>query len=172
MDNTASTYGGVLYFRLDLENKCDIVEKLSVHAPINLVLANCGISVNTAEVVAYKNKQVAANPAKFEKIFEALRRQAKHLRAALSRSDLARVGKIMNAHHRILRDLHFSHERLEVLIDIANLHGVLGAKLTGGGRGGYMVALTANSRQQKKIASAIEKEGFETLRVAIGSSST
>ncbi|UCH19653.1 MAG: hypothetical protein JSU83_13835 [Deltaproteobacteria bacterium] len=78
----------------------------------------------------------------------------------------------MTAHHHILRDLHFSHERLEFLIHIANLHGSLGAKLTGGGRGGYMVALTANPRQQKIIARVIENEGFKTLRVVIGTSST
>jgi len=168
VDNTASTFGGILYFQLDLKNKGVIVEKLSVREPIHLVMANCGVSVNTAKVIADKKKQIAGDPARFEKIFTKLTFQAKDLRMALNRYDLARVGEIMDAHHHILCELNFSHPKLEVLVGLAKAQGALGAKLTGGGKGGYMVALTADSAHQKKIAQTIEREGFKTLPVTIG----
>ena len=94
--------------------------------------------------------------------------QAKELRAALSHFDLGMVGKIMHEHHGILRGLNFSHEQIEVLINIASKQGALGAKLTGGGMGGYIVALTSDADQRERVAQAIEEKGFRTLQVSIG----
>ena len=48
--------------------------------------------------------------------------------------------------------------------------GALGAKVTGGGRGGYMNTLTPGKELQEKIASAMEKEGFKVIRATIGES--
>jgi mevalonate kinase len=46
--------------------------------------------------------------------------------------------------------------------------GAQGAKVTGGGRGGYMNALTPGKELQEKIASAMEKEGYKVIRATIG----
>ena len=56
----------------------------------------------------------------------------------------------------------------DTLVDIAKENGALGAKLTGGGLGGYMIALCADTGIQEKVAGAIEDAGFEALRTAIG----
>jgi mevalonate kinase len=48
--------------------------------------------------------------------------------------------------------------------------GSLGAKVTGGGRGGYMVSLTPGVELQDKVASAFEKEGYKVIRTTIGGS--
>jgi mevalonate kinase len=55
-----------------------------------------------------------------------------------------------------------------LLVDIARKQGAYGAKLTGGGGGGCMTALTPTRELQEKVASAIEKAGFEVLRTKIG----
>jgi mevalonate kinase len=46
--------------------------------------------------------------------------------------------------------------------------GALGAKVTGGGRGGYMNALTPGKELQDKIASAMEKGGYKVIRTTVG----
>jgi len=53
-------------------------------------------------------------------------------------------------------------------VEVAMENGAYGAKMTGGGLGGYMVALTPGKELQEKVARAIEKEGFYALRTRIG----
>ena len=65
-------------------------------------------------------------------------------------------------------DINLSSRELDLLVDIARKNGAFGAKLTGGGGGGCMVALTPGKELQEKVAAAIEKEGFEVLRTKIG----
>jgi mevalonate kinase len=55
-----------------------------------------------------------------------------------------------------------------LLVDIARTQGAFGAKLTGGGGGGCMVALTPGKDLQENVAKAIENAGYEVLRTRIG----
>jgi mevalonate kinase len=63
-----------------------------------------------------------------------------------------------------------SHETLDRMCKSALERGALGAKVTGGGRGGYMVSLTPGKELQDKVASAFEKEGYKVIRATIGGS--
>jgi mevalonate kinase len=63
-----------------------------------------------------------------------------------------------------------SHETLDYLCKVALEKGALGAKVTGGGRGGYMVALTPGNKLQDTVASAFEMEGYKLIRATIGGS--
>jgi mevalonate kinase len=74
----------------------------------------------------------------------------------------------MNENHRLLQEIEVSSMELDLLVDIARKNGAFGAKLTGGGGGGCMVALTPGEELQEKVAAAIEKEGYEVLRTKIG----
>jgi mevalonate kinase len=74
----------------------------------------------------------------------------------------------MSENHALLIDLDMSHEKLNYLCDLARELGALGAKVTGGGRGGYMNALTPGKELQEKVAAAFEKEGYKVLRATIG----
>jgi len=74
----------------------------------------------------------------------------------------------MNENHELLRDIEVSSKELDLLVEIARKQGAIGAKMTGGGGGGCMTALTPGNSLQEKVASAIEKEGFQVLRTKIG----
>ena len=65
-----------------------------------------------------------------------------------------------------------SHERLVELCDLANGLGAYGSKVTGGGRGGYMLALTPGKELQNRVASAFEERGVPTIRATIGGAPT
>jgi mevalonate kinase len=96
--------------------------------------------------------------------------QAYEIKKALEDGNLETVGKIMSNNHKILVDMQFSHETLDYLCKLALEKGAWGAKVTGGGRGGYMVALTPGERLQDMVASAFDKEGYKVIRAVIGGS--
>jgi mevalonate kinase len=76
----------------------------------------------------------------------------------------------MNENHKLLQQIEVSSRELDFLVSIARDAGALGAKLTGGGLGGNMLALTPGKDLQNKVANAIEKEGFQTVKTVIGAS--
>jgi mevalonate kinase len=81
------------------------------------------------------------------------------------------VGRVMTDNHKLLVDMDMSHEILDYLCKVALENGALGAKVTGGGRGGYMVALTPGKALQDTVASAFEKAGYRLIiRATIGGS--
>jgi mevalonate kinase len=57
---------------------------------------------------------------------------------------------------------------LDELVVIARDAGAMGAKMTGGGLGGYMVALTPDQDLQERVAKAMESKGYEALKTSIG----
>ena len=74
----------------------------------------------------------------------------------------------MNQNHNLLQDITVSSEINDMLVEIAINNGALGAKLTGTGRGGLVIALARNEEIQKNISKAIEMEGYETWKTMIG----
>jgi len=94
--------------------------------------------------------------------------QSNALKEALEAGDFEQVGAIMTANHETLIAMGLSHEKLVDLCDLALQNGAFGAKLTGGGRGGYMFALTPGKELQEEVASAIEKEGYQVIRSVYG----
>jgi mevalonate kinase len=73
--------------------------------------------------------------------------------------DTAKVGALMNKNHELLQQLTVSCRELDVLVTIARKNGAIGAKMTGTGRGGNMIALAPDETTVKQIAVALEKEG-------------
>jgi mevalonate kinase len=90
------------------------------------------------------------------------------MKKALEVGDFEKVGKTMSQNHKILQDIGLSHEILDHLCRLAIENGALGAKVTGGGRGGYMVALTPGEKLQEKIASIYSKENYKIICATIG----
>ena len=113
-------------------------------------------------------RQKKADPETFAARLKVITAQALQMKAALENGDLPRVGKIMSENHKVLIDMEMSHETLDYLCKLAVQKGALGAKVTGGGRGGYMVALTPGRGLQEAVASAFEGEGYKVIRATIG----
>ena len=166
VDNTASTYGGLLLYRIENEKK--MFENIKIRTPFRIVLANSGVTADTSTLDEYVESEERRNPELFTDRLNRIREQAMEMKRALEAYDLETVGKIMTANHQILIDMGLSHETLVYLCDKAIQLGALGAKVTGGGRGGYMVALTSEEAVQESVASAFEKEKFKVIRAMIG----
>jgi mevalonate kinase len=168
VDNTASTYGGLLLFQLIKGQKH--FEKIQTPKSFEIVLANSGITANTALLDEVSEQQKKADRELFASRLKIITTQAYDMKQALEAGDLETVGKIMSSNHKILIDMQFSHETLDYLCKLALEKGAWGAKVTGGGRGGYMVALTPGKKLQDTVASAFDKEGYKLIRAMIGGS--
>jgi mevalonate kinase len=166
VDNTASAYGGLLQYRI--ENGEKLFERIEVEHPIRIVLANSGVTADTTKLDGFVLAIRERDPEGFQEIMNTISDQSRAMKAALERYDLETVGSLMTANHAILIDMGLSHEILVGLCNRALAMGALGAKLTGGGRGGYMSALTPDGRVQEKVAAAFEADGYAVIRAEIG----
>ena len=166
VDNTASTYGGLFLYHI--KNGEKTWERINLKQPVEVVLGNSGVTADTSKLDAHTEAQREKDPGLFAKRLQMITDQAFEMKKALEDYDLATVGKLMTANHEILIEMDLSHDILIHLCNMALEMGALGAKVTGGGRGGYMNALTPGKELQNKIAAAMEKEGYKVIRTTIG----
>ena len=169
IDNTASTYGGMLVYRVT--DGAKTFEQIEVERPFRIVLANSGVTADTSKLNGYVLGLKEEDPDLFKERCRAITEQSLAMREALERYDLVTVGSLMTANHDILIDMELSHEKLVELCDRALAMGAFGAKVTGGGRGGYMLALTPGEDVQETVASTFESEGIPVIRAIIGTNS-
>ncbi len=168
IDNTAATYGGLMWFKKDAAGGPDKIEKLHVRRPIEIVIGSTGKVANTKVMVEGVAERKKKNPQKYDPIFKQAENLAIAGRRALEAYDIKKVGELMNENHRILQEIGVSSKELDILVDLARKQGAFGAKLTGGGGGGCMVAITPGKDLQGKVLSAIKSLGFEVLSTKIG----
>jgi mevalonate kinase len=165
VDNTASTYGGMIWF---VKGEPNTFDPIRISHPVEIVMGNTGTVANTKAAVAGVKERKEKNPELYNQIFGRARNLAYDARKALESLKLKEVGRLMNVNHQLLQKIEVSNEDLDTLVEIARKAGAFGAKMTGGGLGGYMVALTPGESLQEKVAKAIEKKGFSVLKTRIG----
>jgi len=167
IDNTASTFGGLIWFE---KGENTVMDKITIPSPIEIVMGNTGKVANTAAAVAGVRERREKNPEKYKEIFDRAENIAYLARNALKNEDHKELGKLMNENHKLLQQIEVSSRELDFIVKLARDQGALGAKLTGGGLGGSIIALTPDKNLQEEVANAIEKEGFQTLKTVIGAS--
>ncbi len=85
---------------------------------------------------------------------------------ALRAGDVATVGALLDASHASLRDdFAVSTPELDRLVELLRDAGALGARLTGAGFGGCVVAITTPADREAVLARAVERYHRETGRV-------
>jgi mevalonate kinase len=124
-----------------------------------LVLADSGLRARTSEIVAAVAGRRRASPAAVDGILDRLADLAAEAREALASGRAEPLGRGLDQAHRLLADLGVSCPALDRLAEAARKAGALGAKLSGAGRGGYLLALAAGDEDAARIASALEAAG-------------
>ena len=168
IDNTAATFGGLIWFKKNLKGGSNIIQSLSIQKPVEIVIGNTGIVANTKAMVEGVSERKEKNAEIYDMIFKKAENLAIEGKRALENFDLKQVGKLMDENHRLLQEIEVSCTELDYLVELARSNGAFGAKMTGGGGGGCMIALTPGNKLQEEVASRIENEGFEILRTKIG----
>lgn len=168
IDNTAATYGGLIWFKRDLQGGPNVIEKLKMKEPVEIVIANTGVTSSTSKVVAEVKQRREEQPKKFDQIFENYEQLVVKARKALVENHLEKLGKLMDENQELLRQIGVSSTELENLINIAMSQGALGAKLTGTGRGGNMVVLTPGKDLQERVYDVFTKKRYTAWKTLIG----
>src|SRR5512136_1184052 len=165
IDNTASTFGGLIWFEKGEEN---VMDKINLQNPVEIVIGNTGKVANTTAAVSGVKERREKYPQKYAEIFDRAENIAYLARDALPDEDLKELGKLMNENHKLLQQIEVSSRELDFLVKLARDQGAYGAKLTGGDLGGNVIALTPDNDIQERVANAFEKEGFQSLKTSIG----
>jgi mevalonate kinase len=158
IDNTVVTYAKPVYFI-----KGQPIETFTVGRPFTIVIGDTGISAPTKESVGDVRKLWEADKAKWEGIFDEVGEIAKMARDAIERGNTKELGILMNKNHALLQKMTVSSPELDNLVSAARKAGALGAKLSGGGRGGNMIALVDTDRAESVARSLMEAGARNTI---------
>jgi len=162
IDNTLATYGVPLVYR---RGTPPLVEPLQIPKALSIVVGMTHNEGLTARTVANVAEARQRNPRLYEKIFDDIDALVRQAVSAIQDQDVATLGDLMNINQGLLNGLQVSTPELERLIGIAREAGALGAKLTGGGGGGAMIALCNGESSTEAVKTAIERQGFRTFEV-------
>lgn len=134
------------------------VEPIRVGGAFYFVIADTGVPGATREAVAGVARRKAADPRVDAAIGE-LARVAEESVADFEDGNLAAIGAKMNRAHGLLRTIGVSSPELDHLVDTARRAGAMGAKLTGGGIGGCILALAPTLPEAERIAGVLRGAG-------------
>ncbi len=175
IDNTVVSYNKPVYFVRDLFfDDVDTynyllggdgymlfmpgIKTFSTGASFTFLIADTGIPAPTSESVRDVRLLWLTNRFEFESLFIRCGQIANQARQALNRGDVEGLGSLMNFNQHVLQDMTVSSPELEKLITAARKAGALGAKLSGGGRGGNMIALV-NDEVEEDVRKALLDAG-------------
>lgn len=136
IDNTVIAWERPVYFI-----KGEQPETFTIRAPLQLVIANSGLVGSTRQAVARVRRGWETERERYEALFNRIGAIAKAARQAIERGDIHTLAPLLNENHLLLVDLGISLPDLDILVAEAQRAGALGAKLTGGGMGGNIIAL-------------------------------
>lgn len=153
IDNTVIVYEKPVYYR-----RSEPITVFEVNKPFKFLIADTGEKALTHMSVGDVRQLYLHEQKKYTTIFEEIGRLVVQGKSALLEGDSQTLGKLMNQNQILLRELTVSSESLERLIDSALKSGALGAKLSGGGRGGNMIALVDETSEQE-VHKALSQAG-------------
>ena len=157
IDPTIATYGGILIYR-----KGEGFIRLNVKESFPIIIGVTSILRSTGEMVT----RVRSLKNRFPEVFDPLYHSAGHLvieaARAIEDGDLARLGVLMNVNHGLLSAVNVSNLELEKLVYAARSAGAFGAKITGAGGGGSIIAV-CSAENINKVVSAIESAGGRAI---------
>ncbi|TFC82947.1 hydroxymethylglutaryl-CoA reductase, degradative [Cryobacterium sp. TmT2-59] len=161
IDNTVATFGRpVLFRKTDAAGGHEIHDIVTPY-PIPVVIGLSGVHALTSQTVSLVRTAWQKNPARYDSIFAQIDALVLAGVDALRHGDIAELGELMNINQGLLNALQVSSPEIEQLVAIARRAGALGAKLTGGGGGGAMIAI-AEPGGTEPIIAAMRRAGFAT----------
>jgi mevalonate kinase len=162
-DCYVSTFGGLMQYY----GKSKSFKNIETKGSLSLVVASTGIKHSTSDLVAGVKRFKDTNRI----LFESLSKQASDIClqacTAIESGKCDKIGELMNENQIILQQIGISHHKVRDIIDICSKAGAMGAKITGAGGGGAVIALAASKQESTKIASHVKAAGYQSFEVEI-----
>jgi mevalonate kinase len=152
LDTQTSLYGGAVRYTADSG-----AEQVPYHPGLSLVIGHSGVIAATSAVNERVRGWLAAQPSRIH-YFHEIGLIARLAESALASGDWQQLGHLLNLNHLLLQQIGVSCSELDTLVNASLDAGALGAKLSGSGGGGIMVALTMPDRSAH-VATAITAAG-------------
>ncbi|HHX65833.1 MAG TPA: mevalonate kinase [Chloroflexi bacterium] len=161
IDNTVVAFEEPVYFV-----RGSGVETFPVGRPFTLIIGDSGVPARTRYAVDGVRRRRESDPARYDKLFDEIGAIVERGREAIIQGELADLGQTMTENHALLRAIQVSGEMLERLVCAALEAGAPGAKLSGGGIGGCMIALT-DEAGAKDVTEALYRVGARRVMVTV-----
>jgi mevalonate kinase len=164
VDAAVSARGGCAFFR-----KGEPLERVRMRSALHLCIGSTGIASSTKTMVDAVARMRARRPEIVAKSFEGVRALVMNARLAVEAGDRVTLGKLMDLNQMLLGGLFVSSPEIERLCALAREAGALGAKLTGAGGGGSVVALVPSVAVGEAVLAAWGTERFDGFVTTVGS---
>jgi mevalonate kinase len=141
IDNTVIVYEQTIYFV-----RGQPIERFQVGAPLHILIADTGQAASTKVAVSAVRDLYESDPRQTQPILQDIGNIVQQARSLAAAGEIEQLGALMTANHKLLKLLTVSSDALDRLVETALHAGAYGAKLSGGGRGGNMIALVSADR--------------------------
>jgi len=165
IDNTVIVYEKPVYFI-----RGQTPQTFEVNRPMRFLIADTGRTALTRESVGDVRRLVEANPSQIQPVLDAIGYGVDLARLALAQGDSALLGELMVKNHKLLQTLTVSSPELDHLVMAALGAGAVGAKLSGGGRGGNMIALVTSETEQIVMTALTDAGAVRVISTTVGGS--
>ena len=139
------------------------IEKIEVNLNGILVVADTGVHGHTKDAVSNVKKLLVEDEMKVRNAMDQLEDLTQQAKTFIQTDELEKLGSIMTKAHHILDELEVSDQTLNDLVNLALKNQALGAKLTGGGKGGSMIALMRNMEEALKLKDVFHNYGLKNV---------
>jgi len=153
IDNTVIAYEKPVYFIKD--KTCEVFQ---VKRPLLIAIGDTGVASLTKPAVSDVRKAWEREPSRYNRLFDQMGEIAVRARQAIERGRIGEIGPLMDENQRLLQKIGVSSPELERLIEAARKAGAMGAKLSGAGRGGNMIALVTEETKSP-VVEALREAG-------------
>ncbi len=158
VDNTMAAHGGVARYV-----KGEPLEPVRGRGPLRLIIGDSGEPSSTRVMVESVARQHQRDTARTEKTLDAITALVRNAELAIEAGDLRALGQLMDLNQALLSSLMLSTTALEDMCAAARGAGAAGAKLTGAGGGGCMIALVEDDETGERVRAAIEATGHRAF---------
>jgi len=158
IDNTVVSYEQPVWFVRGMDGAPPTIEPIHIGAPLHLVIGDTGVRAPTYATVGGVRARWEGDPARYEALFDQIGDIVQAVRVALEQGQSKEIGALLDRNQALLAEAGVSSPELEHLIAAARGAGALGAKLSGGGGGGIMLAL-ATPQTAAPIQAALHAAG-------------
>lgn len=137
----------------------EMIDTIPINLSAYLVICDSGIKGQTSEAIAEVKRRLELFPTKTSSLITSLGELSYRARKQLAGNDVVGLGQTLDAAQEKLAQLGVSDPKVDTLIKLAKKSGALGAKLTGGGRGGCFICLVKTKNSARKLASLMCQNG-------------
>lgn len=169
IDAAVASLGGCVQFqRSTVVGTPAVIQRVRVPSPVHLCVGHSGQASSTKSMVEAVARMRERRPESTQRTFDAIHTLVKNARLAVEAGDVRAVGQLLDLNQMLLSGLFVSTPEIEQMCATARASGALGAKLTGAGGGGCVVALVDDARRGEGVLAAWKRDGFDGFATTVG----